>query len=78
MAWFGARMSNTVRRLETQWMAAAVGCSALGMAFHTIREFGYAGLWSLGIRGSRIARMRRMTQMFRGNSWHSSIREIRV
>jgi len=27
---------------------AAVGCSALGMAFHTIREFGYSGLWSLG------------------------------
>ena len=28
-------------------MAAAVGCSAVGMAFHTVREFGYSGLWSL-------------------------------
>jgi hypothetical protein len=29
-------------------MVAAVGLSALGMAFHTVREFGYAGLLSLG------------------------------
>ena len=29
-------------------MAGAVGCSALGMAIHTVREFGYSGLWSLG------------------------------
>jgi hypothetical protein len=28
------------------WMAAAVGLSALGMAYHTIMEFGYSGLWS--------------------------------
>jgi hypothetical protein len=27
-------------------MAAAVGLSALGMAYHTVREFGYAGLLS--------------------------------
>ncbi|MCI0561661.1 MAG: hypothetical protein MN733_24495 [Nitrososphaera sp.] len=33
---------------EATWMAVAVGCSALGMAFHTVREFGYSGLWSLG------------------------------
>ncbi|MGH2451499.1 MAG: hypothetical protein ACRDGE_09570 [Candidatus Limnocylindria bacterium] len=25
-------------------MAAALACSAFGMAFHTVREFGYAGL----------------------------------
>ena len=28
------------------WLAIAVGLSALGMAFHTVREFGYGGLWA--------------------------------
>lgn len=42
----GASRSDEAR--EVLWMAAAVGLSALGMAYHTVREFGYAGLWSLG------------------------------
>ncbi len=33
---------------EVGWMAAAVGLSALGMAFHTVREFDWPGLWSPG------------------------------
>jgi hypothetical protein len=28
-------------------MAAAIACSALGMAVHTVTEFGYSGLWAL-------------------------------
>ena len=35
-------------RQATVWMAAAIACSALGMAFHTMREFGYSGLLSMG------------------------------
>ena len=36
-----------IKRTAVIWMALAVSLSALGMAAHTVREFGYAGLFSL-------------------------------
>ncbi len=40
--------SNSAESRKVVWMAVAVGVSALGMAFHTVREFGYSGLFSPG------------------------------
>jgi hypothetical protein len=33
---------------EAMGMVLAVGLSAVGMGLHTVREFGYEGLWALG------------------------------
>lgn len=40
--------SRTAESRCVVWMVAAVALSAFGMAFHTVREFGYLGLLSLG------------------------------
>ena len=40
--------SNSAESRKVVWMAVAVGVSAIGMAFHTVREFGYSGLISPG------------------------------
>jgi hypothetical protein len=40
-------MSSLVKGKDAVGMAIGVALSALGMAIHTVREFGYAGLFSL-------------------------------
>jgi hypothetical protein len=41
-------MSSLVKGIDVVWMATAVAISAFGMAVHTVREFGYSGLFAFG------------------------------